>query len=98
MSRTNDAILFGGQVHLFVNAGDEDAQQLARDLPSNTSEDYGRPFAEVFKSVNYDFYKLDPLLFSPARVTVSSLRTGHSFQAGEINLTALNKSFTTVFS
>ena len=98
MSRTNDAILFGGQVHLFVNAGDEDAEDLARGLPSNTSEDYGRPFAEVFKSVNFDFYKLDPMLFSPARVTVSSLKTGHSFQAGEVNLPALNKSFTTVFS
>lgn len=98
MSRTNDAILFGGQVHLFVNAGDEDAEDLARCLPSNTSEDYGRPFAEVFKSVNFDFYKLDPMLFSPARVTVSSLKTGHSFQAGEMNLPALNKSFTTVFS
>ena len=98
MSRTNDAILFGGQVHLFVNAGDEDAAELARCLPSNTSEDYGRPFAEVFKGANYDFYKLDPMLFSPARVTVSSLKTGHSFQAGEINLPAMNKSFTTVFS
>lgn len=98
MSRTNDAILFGGQVHLFVNAGDEDAEELARCLPSNTSEDYGRPFAEVFKSVNFDFYKLDPMLFSPARVTVSSLKTGRSFQAGEINLPALDKSFTTVFS
>ena len=98
MSRTNDAILFGGHVHLFVNAGKEDAEALARALPSNTSEDYGRPFAEVFKSVNFDFYKLDPMLFSPARVTVSSLKTGHSFQAGEINLPALNKSFTTVFS
>ena len=98
MSRTNDAILFGGQVHLFVNAGDEDAEELARCLPSNTSGDYGRPFAEVFKSANFDFYKLDPMLFSPARVTVSSLKTGHSFQAGEMNLPALNKSFTTVFS
>lgn len=98
MSRTNDAILFGGQVHLFVNAGDEDAEELARCLPSNTSEDYGRPFAEVFKSVNFDFYKLDPMLFSPAHVTVSSLKTGSSFQAGAINLPALNKSFTSVFS
>ena len=98
MSRTNDAILFGGQVHLFVNAGNEDAEELARRLPSNTSEDYGKPFAEVFKSVNFDFYKLDPMLFSPARITVSSLKTGRSFKAGEINLPALNRSFTSFFS
>ncbi len=98
MSRTNDAILFGGQVHLFVNAGNEDAEALARALPSNTSEDYGRPFAEVFRSAGFDFYKLDPMLFSPAMVIVSSLSTGRSFKAGEINLSALNKSFTSIFS
>ena len=98
MSRTNDAILFGGHVHLFVSSGDEEAQDLAHRLPSNTSEDYGRPFAEVFKNADFDFYKLDPMLFSPARVTVSSLRTGRSFQAGDINLQALNDSFTGIFS
>ncbi|MCY4339198.1 MAG: methenyltetrahydromethanopterin cyclohydrolase [Gammaproteobacteria bacterium] len=98
MSRTNDAILFGGHVHLFISSGDEDAEDLARRLPSNTSQDYGRPFAEVFKDANFDFYKLDPMLFSPARVTVSSLRTGHSFQAGDVNMQALNTSFTSIFS
>ena len=98
MSRTNDAILFGGHVHLFVSSGNEEAEELAHRLPSNTSEDYGRPFAEVFKNADFDFYKLDPMLFSPARVTVSSLRTGRSFQAGDINLHALNDSFTGIFS
>lgn len=98
MSRTNDAILFGGYVHLFVSSGDEDAEELARHLPSSTSGDYGRPFAEIFKNADFDFYKLDPNLFSPARVTVSSLRTGRSFQAGEVNLRAMNDSFTGIFS
>ena len=98
MSRTNDAILFGGHVHLFVSCGNDDAEDLAHRLPSNTSDDYGRPFAEVFKEADFDFYKLDPMLFSPGRVIVSSLRTGRSFQAGEINLPALNKSFTSIFS
>ena len=98
MSRTNDAILFGGHVHLFVGCGNDDAEELAHRLPSNTSDDYGRPFAEVFKEADFDFYKLDPMLFSPGRVIVSSLRTGRSFQAGEINLPALNESFTSIFS
>ena len=98
MSRTNDAILFGGHVHLFVSSGNEDAEHLAHRLPSNTSNDYGRPFAEVFKEADFDFYNLDPMLFSPARVTVSSLKTGRSFQAGDIDLSALNASFTGIFS
>lgn len=93
MSRTNDAILFAGQVHLYVDAADGDAEELAKKLPSSASNDYGKPFGEVFKSVNYDFYQIDPMLFSPARVTVSSLKTGNSFQAGRIDLDLLDQSF-----
>lgn len=97
MSRTNDAILFGGQVHLFVDADDEAAEALAEKLPSTASADYGRPFGEVFKEAGYDFYQIDPLLFSPARVTVTALRSGRSFHAGRINLELLNQSFSREF-
>ncbi len=93
MGRTNDAILYGGQVHLFVKGSDEAAKQLAETMPSNTSKDYGKPFADTFKSVNMDFYKIDPLLFSPAKVTVSNLETGHTFTAGFLDENILNQSF-----
>ncbi len=93
MSRTNDSILFAGQIQLFVEATDEDAEELANDLPSSTSKDYGKPFGEIFKDVNYDFYKIDPMLFSPAKVSVSSLTTGHTFHAGKIDLDLLDKSY-----
>jgi methenyltetrahydromethanopterin cyclohydrolase len=93
MSRTNDAILFAGQIHLFVEASDDDAKDLAEKLPSSSSNDYGRPFGEIFKDVGYDFYKIDPMLFSPARVAVSSLTTGNTFHAGSIDLDLLDKSF-----
>jgi methenyltetrahydromethanopterin cyclohydrolase len=93
MSRTNDAILFGGQVHLYVNAEDDAAETLARNLPSSACGDYGRPFGEIFKAAGYDFYKIDPMLFSPARVTVSSLRTGRSFHAGRTDPALLQESF-----
>jgi methenyltetrahydromethanopterin cyclohydrolase len=93
MSRTNDSILFAGQIQLFVDASDDDARELANKLPSSSSNDYGRPFGEIFKDVGYDFYKIDPMLFSPARVAVSSLSTGHTFHAGKIDLGLLDKSF-----
>lgn len=93
MGRTNDAILYGGQVHLFVKGTDDDARQLAETMPSNTSKDYGKPFADTFKAVNMDFYKIDPLLFSPAKVTVSNLETGHTFTAGFLDENILNQSF-----
>ena len=93
MSRTNDSILFAGQIKLFVEASDDDAKELANKLPSSSSKDYGRPFGEIFKDVDYDFYKIDPMLFSPAQVAVSSLSTGHTFHAGKIDLDLLDKSF-----
>ena len=93
MGRTNDAILFGGFVQLFVNCADEAAEQLAKQLPSSASKDYGRPFAEVFKAVNMDFYQIDPMLFSPAKVSVTNLQSGRTFFAGQFNESLLNQSF-----
>lgn len=93
MSRTNDSILFAGQVHLFVDSESDDAEELANKLPSSASSDYGQPFGDIFKAVEYDFYKIDPMLFSPARVAVSSLKSGKTFHAGKIDLALLDKSF-----
>src|SRR5205085_2711920 len=70
MGRTNDAIIYGGQVHLFVTGPADEARALAERLPSEGSRDYGRPFAEIFKAVKGDFYAIDPMLFSPAEVIV----------------------------
>ena len=93
MGRTNDAILFAGQVHLFVKGPDDEAKQLARQLPSSTSNDYGKPFAEVFKEYEFDFFKIDPMLFSPASVIVSAVESGNSFHAGGLDNDLLNQSF-----
>ena len=93
MGRTNDAIIFGGQVQLFVIGPASEARALAGRLPSKASRDYGRPFAEIFKAVKGDFYAIDPMLFSPAKITVTALETGESFQSGEIDLSLLDASF-----
>jgi methenyltetrahydromethanopterin cyclohydrolase len=93
MGRTNDAILYGGLVHLYVDTPNDDAEELAKRLPSSTSSDYGRPFSEVFKEYKYDFYKIDKMLFSPAKVIVSSLKTGKSFTGGKIDLSLMDNSF-----
>jgi methenyltetrahydromethanopterin cyclohydrolase len=93
MGRTNDAILFGGQVHLFVDSSDDEAKELAENLPSMASRDFGKPFATVFKDVEYDFYKIDPMLFSPASVAVTVLKSGRTFRAGELRADLLEQSF-----
>src|SRR4029078_3792169 len=93
MGRTNDAIIYGGRVQLFVRGTDEAAQKLAQQLPSSTCSAYGLPFAELFAAAGGDFYKIDPMLFSPAEVIVSNLDTGSSFHAGELAPDVVDKSF-----
>lgn len=93
MGRTNDAILFGGQVHLFVRGSDEEVEELARRLPSSASQDYGRPFAQVFADYGYDFFRIDPMLFSTAQVAVTALDSGRTFHAGHLDTALLEQSF-----
>src|SRR5919108_4035726 len=77
LGRTNDAMLYGGQVHLTVKADDDDElRALVERLPASASSDYGEPFGKVFKDAEYDFYKIDPLLFSPAQIRLTSLGSG----------------------
>ncbi|MDR5746690.1 methenyltetrahydromethanopterin cyclohydrolase [Caballeronia sp. LZ029] len=90
MGRTNDAILYGGRVHLTVK-GDAVAKRLAAELPSSNARDYGRPFADIFTSFNYDFYQIDPALFAPAEVWVSSLESGATYHGGKVDNALLEK-------
>ena len=93
MGRTNDAIIYGGRVQLFVRGDDAAAKKLAEALPSSSSSAYGKPFAEIFAEVQGDFYKIDAMLFSPALVTVSNLDTGSSFHAGKLAPDIVDASF-----
>lgn len=93
MGRTNDAILFAGRVHLFVKGDDAAAEKLANELPSSASRDYGNPFAQVFKKYDYDFFKIDPMLFSPASVVVTAVDSGNTYRGGKLDPDLLEKSF-----
>ncbi len=93
MGRTNDAILFGGRVQLYVDVDDEQARDLAVRLPSAASRDFGKPFAVVFKEYKYDFYQIDPMLFSPAQCTVTAVQSGRSFDGGALREDLLEQSF-----
>lgn len=85
IGRTNDCILYGGSVHFTVNAGDEELAALAPQVPASASRDYGTPFFDIFQRYNKDFYAIDPLLFSPAEVRLTSTETGRTFHAGQLN-------------
>lgn len=91
MGRTNDAILYGGRVHLTVRGDDGAARELARQLPSCGSRDHGHSFAELFEAAGYDFYKLDAALFAPAEVWVSNLDSGNTWHGGRLDMALLRR-------
>lgn len=93
IGRTNDAILYGGTVTLWVRSDDELLDHIGPKVPSSASKDHGSPFADVFARYNGDFYKIDPLLFSPAVVEFRNLKTGKCHRFGKPEPALLRKSF-----
>jgi methenyltetrahydromethanopterin cyclohydrolase len=92
VGRTNDCILYGGQARYVVDAADAELAALAERLPASGSSDYGTPFYDIFKRYDNDFYKIDPMLFSPGEVWLTSAATGRTFHAGRLNPNVLRAS------
>jgi methenyltetrahydromethanopterin cyclohydrolase len=92
IGRTNDCILYGGQARYVVRAEDDEIAELTRRLPASASADYGTPFYEIFKRYDNDFYKIDPMLFSPAEVWLTNATSGRTFHAGRLNPDVLKAS------
>jgi methenyltetrahydromethanopterin cyclohydrolase len=90
---TNDAILYGGRVVLWVRADDEILARVGPKVPSSASADHGAPFAEIFRRYSGDFYKIDPHLFSPAVVEFRNLKTGKVHAFGRLEPDLLRRSF-----
>jgi len=92
IGRTNDCILYGGQARYVVRAQDAELAALVERLPASASPDYGTPFYDIFKRYDNDFYKIDPMLFSPAEVWLTSVTTGRTFHGGHVNADVLRLS------
>ena len=92
IGRTNDAILYGGRVTLWVRCDDELLDQIGPKVPSSGSKDHGSLFADLFARYG-DFYKIDPLLFSPAEVEFRNLKTGRCHRFGKQEPGLVQKSF-----
>jgi methenyltetrahydromethanopterin cyclohydrolase len=86
MGVTNDMIIYGGEVYL---AGEGIP---AEELPSSLSPAYGKTFEEIFREANYDFYKINPAIFAPAKVVVNDVAEKKLASAGEVNAEVLRRS------
>lgn len=97
MGRTNDALYYGG-VAFYTAAVESDDQlrNIVSRSPSSTASVYGKPFYEIFKEAEFDFYRIDPNLFAPAVISVNNARTGTTFKAGKINVEVLKRTMNIV--
>ncbi len=93
MGRINDALLYGGQATLYVDADDAAVAAVVPKITSAASGAYGRPFLEIFEDAARDFYLIPMDLHSPAAVVVNNLRSGRTYRAGAINDDVLRRSF-----
>jgi methenyltetrahydromethanopterin cyclohydrolase len=94
IGRTNDAVLYGGTVHLWIEGSDDEVADLADRLPSSASDAFGTPFGELLAAANWNFYDIDPMLFSPAAATLTSTESGRAHHGGGLAPDVLERSFT----
>jgi methenyltetrahydromethanopterin cyclohydrolase len=93
IGRTNDAILYGGRVTIWVQSEDDLLAEIGPKVPASASPDHGAPFATIFERYEHDFYKIDPMLFSPAEIVLCNLKSGRGFTFGRTRADVLYQSF-----
>jgi methenyltetrahydromethanopterin cyclohydrolase len=88
MGRTNDAIRYGGVTYYKVDySNDEQLKEFIAKVPSQDN----KSFVSIFKKAIYGFYDVDLRAFSPAKITITNIKTGNTFTAGHINKKLLRK-------
>jgi methenyltetrahydromethanopterin cyclohydrolase len=85
IGRTNDAVLYGGRAWYTVETSDTQIEAVLERLPSSASRDYGTSFYDLFQRYDGDFYRIDPLLFSPAEIYINNVASGRTFRAGGVS-------------
>jgi methenyltetrahydromethanopterin cyclohydrolase len=76
-----------------VRDDDSRLAEIGPKVPSYASRDFGEPFGAIFERYGRDFYKIDPLLFSPAVITFVNLASGRTQRFGELRPDVLKQSF-----
>jgi methenyltetrahydromethanopterin cyclohydrolase len=88
IGRTNDALAYGGRAHVVVR---EEFDRFS-EVTSTASEEYGRPFVDIFEGADWDLYKVPESIFAPAEVTIDVLG-GETYHYGKRDEELLESSF-----
>ncbi|NHJ23459.1 MAG: methenyltetrahydromethanopterin cyclohydrolase [Candidatus Lokiarchaeota archaeon] len=96
MGPPNDAMFAVGKTFYTIKIEKEKEEEIfniIQKAPASTSSSYGKPFNDIFKEAEYDFYKIDPGLFAPAIYTINNIKTGKNFTVGTKDENLLKLSF-----
>lgn len=93
MGRINDALYYGGEVNLYVDAPDEVLERLVPTIVSSVSSLARRPFGVLYREANYDFHAIPKKAHTPAIVHMTNIKSGHTFSAGYYDYEVLERSF-----
>jgi len=89
MGAVNDSILYYGKVFLNVEEFSKDFDKIT----FSSCKEYGKTFYEILKEANFDFYKVNPDVFAPAKVTINDLSKGQTYVYGVLNPEIILKSY-----
>lgn len=84
MDRVNTALIYGCDVKYIVDCEDSEIEACIEELPFSASRRYGEKFFDLFEEGKHDFYIVDKDIHTVARYTMTNIRTGKTFRAGEI--------------
>lgn len=94
MGRINDALIYGSEIEVWVDAEDKDIAKVIHQLAGKTSSpNYGDLFEAVFEEAGRDFFYVDHDVHSVGKIQIHNVNTGRAYSAGEINYDALERSF-----
>jgi methenyltetrahydromethanopterin cyclohydrolase len=88
IARTNDALAYGGEVHITVREEFDRFDEIV----STANDEYGTHFADIFESVDWDFYEVEEGVFAPARATIDVIG-GDTYVVGKRDEELLAESF-----
>lgn len=93
MGRINDALYYGGEVSLYVDAPDEMLAALVPRVVSEVSPLARRSFAELYRDAGYDFHAIPLDAHTPAVLHMTNIKSGRTFSAGHFDYEVLQRSF-----
>ena len=94
IGRTNDAVLYGGTVHLWIDGADDEIAGLAEKLPSSASDAFGTPFGELLAGRRLELLRHRSDAVQPRRGHADQHRVGRAHHGGGLAPDVLERSFT----